>query len=173
MNSRKLSLLIASSLATGALVVGCLPVVTATQLPEAKKGERFVAAIANCQVQEVHTWGYPAGYIRGVTVTCDVVSKDPRVEGRITFDEGCPVKATIGCAARFRLESTSGARWEGAYNTVMFDDRIGLSAVGRGGGSTADTQIMLDIYSLPGAEGWGDGEWKENVIGRIITPTSP
>ena len=54
----------------------------------AVKSDSFVAATTNCRTEDIHSWTYPAGYIRGQVVACEIQSENTRVNGRLELQVG-------------------------------------------------------------------------------------
>ena len=172
MNNLRKSLL--TGLVAGALAASSLLVTAVTASSNADRpgtgsaagnGDLFVATTAHCHAEDMHAWAYPAGYLRGQNVVCDILSNEPRIQGRITLQHVCPINGTTGCNATFRIDADSGARWEGSYWTEWVDGNMGLLGVGLG--DSAGAQIMLDIYHLEGAGGWRSDDTNDDVVGQI------
>lgn len=172
MNNSRKSLLtgfVAGALAASSLLVTATAASASAAQPGAGNaagdGDPFVATTAHCRAEDVHAWAYPAGYLRGEKVVCDILSNESRIQGRITLQNVCPINGTAGCDATFRIDADSGASWEGAYGTVISDAHLGLQGAGRGG--PAGAQIAFHIDNLDSAEGWDKAGSGDNVVGHI------
>jgi hypothetical protein len=134
------------------------PPVTGSHLP-------FAATATRCRTEETHGWATPAGYLRGQSVMCDLVSNEVLVKGQLTLQHACPTNGAGACTATFIIATATGARWEGVYWTEEDGGQMVLRGAGQGG--SARMQIVFTLRNLASVSGWGDSG-DDNVTGRIV-----
>ena len=152
---------------------GAWPWADARLLARLVQGDSFVATTADCHTDDTHSWAFPAGYVRGQVVVCEMLSENARVLGRLELHIDCPVRAITPCDAVFQLDSRSGDRWKGTYRTVTSSGEIVLHATGRTTTDPDKAQIVFDVQGLdgdiPSGDVWNGTALSDNVVGRIAS----